>query len=39
MKRRRPRNKRLTSDKDHRKKYFVEGVVKRGSNATWIAIR
>ena len=39
MKRRRPRNKRLTSDKDHRKKYFVEGVVKRGSNETWIAIR
>ena len=39
MKRRRPRNKRLTSDRDQRKKYFVTGVVKRGSNATWIGIR
>ncbi len=39
MKRRRPRNKRLTSDRDQRKKYFVSGVVKRGSNATWIGIR
>jgi cell division septal protein FtsQ len=39
MKHRRPRNKRLTSDRDQRKKYFVSGVVKRGSNATWIGIR
>lgn len=39
MKRRRPSNKRLTSDRDQRKKYFVDGVVKRGTNETWIAIR
>lgn len=39
MKRRRPSNKRLTSDRERRKKYFVEGVVKRDTNETWLCIR
>jgi cell division septal protein FtsQ len=39
MKRRRPSNKRLTSSRDQRKKYFVDGVVKRGTSETWIGIR
>ena len=37
MKRKRPSNLRLTSDRDRRKKYFVDGVVKRGTNETWVA--
>jgi cell division septal protein FtsQ len=37
MKRKRPSNQRLTSDRDRRKKYFVDGVVKRGTNETWLA--
>ena len=37
MKRKRPSNQRLTSDRDRRKKYFVDGVVKRGTNETWVA--
>jgi cell division septal protein FtsQ len=39
MKRRHTSNKRLTSKREHRKKYFVKGVVKRGSSATWIGFR
>ena len=39
MKRRRPSNQRLTSDRERRKKYFVSGVVKRGTNETWLGIR
>ena len=39
MKRHRPSNKRLTSFRDQRKKYFVDGVVKRGTSETWIGIR
>ncbi len=37
MKRKRPSNQRLTSDRDRRKKYFVDGVVKRDTNETWVA--
>jgi len=37
MKRKHPRNQRLSSDRERRKKYFVEGVVKRGTSETWIA--
>jgi cell division protein FtsQ len=32
------RNARLTSDRDRRRQFFVEGVVKRGTNATWTGI-
>jgi cell division septal protein FtsQ len=39
MKRKRPRNQRLTSDRERRKKYFVDGVVKRGVNESWLAFR
>ena len=38
-KRRRPSNHRMTSSRERRKQYFVEGVVKRGTNETWLAIR
>lgn len=37
MKRRQSRNKILTSSSERRKKIFLEGVVKRGSNAKWNA--
>jgi cell division septal protein FtsQ len=39
MKRRRSRNKSLTTSRERRKQYFVEGVVKRGSSETWGAFR
>ncbi|MEO6788883.1 MAG: FtsQ-type POTRA domain-containing protein [Chthoniobacteraceae bacterium] len=37
MKRKHSRNQRQSSDRERRKKYFVEGVVKRGTSETWIA--
>ncbi len=37
MKRKRSSNQRLTSTRDRRKQYFVEGVVKRGTNERWSA--
>jgi hypothetical protein len=39
MKRRQSRNRSLTSTSEHRGKIFLEGVVKRGSNAKWTAFR
>ena len=36
---RRSRNQSLTSSSERRKKFLIEGVVKRGSNETWIAFR
>ena len=39
MKRRRPANHRMTSNRERRKQYFVDGVVKRGTNETWLAVR
>ncbi len=39
MKRRRPANHRMTSNRERRKQYFVEGVVKRGTNERWVAFR
>ena len=39
MKRKRPSNLRLTSNREMRKKYFIEGVVKRDTNETWCAFR
>jgi cell division septal protein FtsQ len=39
MKKRRPSNQRLTSSREQRKKYFVDGIVKRGTNETWAAFR
>ena len=39
MKRKRPSNLRLTSNRELRKKYFIEGVVKRDTNETWCAFR
>ena len=39
MKRSRPSNHRMTSNRDRRKQYFVDGVVKRGTNETWLAVR
>ncbi len=39
MKRRRPANHRMTSHRERRKQYFVDGVVKRGTNETWLAVR
>ena len=38
MKRRHPRNTRLTSKRDQRRQYFVKGVVKRGSSPAWIGV-
>jgi len=35
MKRSRPRNQRLSSDRERRQKYIIRGVVKRGTNASW----
>ena len=39
MKDKRNRNRRLASNREMRKKYFVHGVVKRGTSETWIAFR
>ncbi len=39
MKRKRQSNLRLTSNRDLRKKYFVEGVVKRGTSESWTNFR
>ena len=39
MKKRRPSNHRMTSNRERRKQYFVDGVVKRGTNETWLGIR
>lgn len=39
MKDKRKKNQRLTSNRERRKQYFVHGVVKRGTNETWIAFR
>lgn len=39
MKRKTPQNKRLSSDRELRRKYFIQGVVKRGTNQTWVAVR
>jgi cell division septal protein FtsQ len=39
MKRKRPSNLRLTSSRELRKKYFIEGVVKRGTSETWTSFR
>ena len=36
---RRPKNHRMTSNRERRKQYFVHGVVKRGTNETWLGIR
>ena len=36
---RRPKNHRMTSNRERRKQYFVDGVVKRGTSETWIGIR
>ena len=39
MKRKRQSNLRLTSNSDMRKKYFVAGVVKRGTSESWTIFR
>jgi cell division protein FtsQ len=39
MKRRRASNKRLTSNRERRKQYFVKGVVKRGTTPAWVGFR
>lgn len=39
MKSRKHRNQRLSSDRERRRQYFVDGVVKRGSSPAGIAIR
>jgi len=36
MKHRHPPNKRLTSERERRRKYLCKGVIKRGSNAAWL---